>query len=81
MEMVIRIPRSFWEDCVDCCSDVPDAVKQTKSHVWIDKNDERISELVSRADLYADVRNGYWDSCRGLVLSARATLKAIREAA
>ena len=41
----------------------------------------QMSDFMSRAEMYADIRNGYWESCRGLVLSARATLKAIREAA
>ena len=77
----IKIPYYFWQDCVDACCDVPDAVKQTKSHVWILKDDERITELVSRAHLYADHRNGYWEESRGLVFSARATIKAIQGAA
>lgn len=76
---VIKTPRLFWEDCVNCDCDVPSAVKKTKSHVWIEE-DDAISELIDRATMYADHRNGYWDESRGLVLSARATLKSINEA-
>ena len=77
---VIRIPRVFWQDCVDCDCDVSPAIKMTKRYVWI-REDVAISELISRATMYADKRNGYWESCRGLAISARATLKAIKAAA
>jgi len=77
---IIKIPRLFWEDSVNCDCDVSPAIKMTKSHVWI-REDGAIQELIDRAEMYADHRHGYWNSCRGLVLSARATLKAINEAA
>jgi len=77
---IIKIPRLFWEDSVNCDCDVSPAIKMTKSHVWI-REDGAIQELIDRAEMYADHRDGYWNSCRGLVLSARATLKAINEAA
>lgn len=75
---LIKIPRLFWEDCFFCDCNPPVAVKITKSHVWI-VVDESLVNLTSRAELYADPQSGYWDSCRGLVLSARATLKAIKK--
>jgi len=75
---VIKIPRSFWQDCFDNECDPPKAVKITQSHVWI-PIDQSIVNLISRAEMYADLGFGFWDSCRGLVLSARATLKAIEK--
>lgn len=82
MNKVIKIPRYFWEDCIDCDCGVPRSFGPKRKHcVWIEADHPSLPELVSRAEIYADIRNGYWAENRGLVLSARATLKAIREAA
>jgi len=77
----VKIPRLFWEDSINCDTNVPDSIKETRTHVWITMGvGPQMSDFMSRAEMYADIRNGYWESCRGLVLSARATLKAIKEA-
>lgn len=82
MPPVIKIPRRFWQDCVDCNCDVPRSFGPNRRHcVWIEAEHPHLPELIARAEMYADLRNGYWESSRGLVLSARATLKAIKEAA
>lgn len=79
--IMVKIPRVFWEDCKNCDCDVGEEQYGTKRHVWVCGFGDQFQELIDRAEMYSDVRNGYWESCRGLVLSARATLKAIKEAA
>jgi hypothetical protein len=75
-----RIGRRFWQDCVDCCCDVPEAKREGKNFVVIDLHDERIEELKSRAWLYVDPY-GPGNDDLSLKAAAKRTLIALGEAA
>ena len=80
MSDLIRIPKVFYDDCVVCDCEVIKIEKQTKAHYWIDvsKDADGLKELLSRAELYADLEGlGMYSDYPGLVRSARATLKAL----
>jgi hypothetical protein len=78
MEKLIKIPKRFLVDCVDCDCEVPEPVKTTTSNFYIlSERTEKIAELINRAFFYAF--DGV-DGCHGIVASAKATLKAIYKA-
>lgn len=84
MSVRIRIPFVFYQDHRERDLDTPVNYAKSKSYAVIDSDDPALPELISDAEYYAS-DDGYvdpvmWESCRGIVLSARATLKAIREA-
>lgn len=78
LDKCYKISKTFYDDCNDCCCEIPEILKTTKLHYFISKNEDNLLyELRDRALLYADITNGYWEENRGLVLSARALLKVI----
>lgn len=74
-----KIPKRFYDDCQQYCDiPIPEILKETKNHYWISKNeDAKLHELRDRALCYAEPCPDYWEYCRGIVLSARATLNVI----
>ena len=81
MSVRIRIPFRFYQDHQERDLDTPVNYAKSKSYAIIDSDDPALPELISDASFYADqvMCGELWESCRGVVLSARATLKAIRE--
>ena len=95
-ETTVHIPKRFYDDCVQCdVYYLPPIVKELKNHYVISKiRDEfagcdtsstcgkQINELIGRAIFYCE--NTSFDLgepfMRGIVLSARATLKALYNA-
>lgn len=75
--VLIRIPKRFLDDHLDRDLRAPEIVRETKAHYFIDPSDPAIGELASDASYYAD---GLDEAALGLVLSARATLRALRQA-
>ena len=79
MQKLIKIPQMFLRDHEDRDLDTPEVVKFTQRHFWIKANDPHLGELISDAEYYAepyiDAKPG--DHAWGVVVSARATLKAI----
>jgi hypothetical protein len=77
--VTIRIPKIFYNDHRDRDLPSPVVVNESKSHYWIDASDHDISELLSDATYYSTSVgwSEQWDSIRGLVYSARATVKAL----
>ena len=76
MPRLVRIPKYFYDDHEARELDTPPAIKSTKRHVWIDRDDPFVLELLSDADYYQDTlgfAREYWGECR----SARATFRAI----
>jgi hypothetical protein len=76
---VIRIPRFFYDDSEWRDRLVPESIKRTKRHVWIDLYDEHLGDLVMDADYHAyytpdGIEHGHATAIRN---SSRATLKAI----
>jgi hypothetical protein len=75
-----RIPKTYYRDHVECDCEAPPILKETKQHYWISAEETPdLQELRSRAEMYADTTfPDYWENgCRGIVLSAKATLKVI----
>lgn len=84
-EYMILIPRLFYQDHCERGLPAPVDHGKSKRHALIDADDPALPELLSDARFYSCdtmVRGegGYWETCRGLVLSARATVKAIEKA-
>ena len=77
--VTIRIPKIFYNDHRDRDLPSPVVVNETSSHYWINASDPDISELLSDATYYSTSVgwSEQWDSIRGLVYSARATVKAL----
>jgi hypothetical protein len=79
--MRIRIPLRFYLDHQERDLYTPVNYSKAKSYVVIDSDDEALPELISDAEHYAAIgtgEGGYFQmGYGGLVLSARATLKAI----
>ena len=80
---LIKIPTKFFDDHEDRDLDTPEVVKFTQKNYWIKADDPHIGELYEDADYYAypyiDAKPG--DYVWGLVVSARATKKALDNAA
>jgi len=74
--MLIRVPRYFYEDHEDRGLDTPVVIRKTLRHIFIDSEDQYLSELLSDAIYYSDPFG--FDGYRGLCSSARATVNAIR---
>tara|TARA_Y100001963_G_C6594094_1_gene359359 strand:+ start:431 stop:694 length:264 start_codon:yes stop_codon:yes gene_type:complete len=84
MAELIKIPKRYYDDHVDCDCIAPQIIRETKQHYFIDptENDE-MAEFRSRLNLYADsyCTQDYWENgFSGVVLSARATLAALKKA-
>jgi hypothetical protein len=73
---VIRIPRRFFDDHADRALPTPTVHRATRAHVWIDRTDPALAELVNDAAFYAD-RNGPDQCPPGVIPGARALLKAL----
>lgn len=74
---LVRIPQRFYVDHVERDLEAPEVQRATKHHYWIDADDPRIEELYADADFYNDRRHFDDPSLFGLVMSARATCKAL----
>ena len=71
---LIRIPKRFPDDHLERALPTPEIVRETKSHYFIDPDDAVLGELADDARHYVD---GLDDTPRGLIASARATLRAL----
>ena len=78
MSKIYRIPKHYYRDHVECDCEAPEIIRETKAHYFISADETpELAELRDRATLYAEENDDYWKNCRGIVLSARATLKVI----
>lgn len=73
---LIRIPKRFLDDHLERDLPTPEIVRETSFHYFIASGDPTIGELIEDARHYAD---GLDEAPRGIVMSARATLRAIRQ--
>jgi hypothetical protein len=81
--VMIKIPKRYYQDHKDNVSEFepPKIIRETGSHYFVDSTPgPEWDEFLQRCRMYAeDVCNDYWNNgCSGLVISARATLKAIK---
>lgn len=81
MNDLIKIPKRFIVDHEERDLSTPIVVRTTKSHYFISKNDPACPELLSDAAFYADDGiDADTPELRGLVVSAKATAKALKDA-
>jgi hypothetical protein len=73
-----QIPKRFYDDHVD--RDLPGGtiIKSTKRHYTIELSDADRDELLSDADYYTDQSAAFDPDLFGVIASARATARAIR---
>lgn len=71
------IPARFWDDHTGSNENPGRELKRSGHRVTVELDDEQLANLRSDADLYATGKDDFWEEYRGLVLSARATLKAL----
>lgn len=82
MAKTIRIPHRFYFDHLERDLDSPRVIRTTKSHLHIDPADPALDELLDDARFYAGTPgqpgiDADTPELRGLVASARATVRAI----
>lgn len=81
--MLYRLPPRFVEDMVDR-ELLPESVivRQTKSYAIVDLDEAQLSEVRKDAEFYVSEASYFVDDpyVRGLVASARATLRALAKA-
>jgi hypothetical protein len=77
----VTIPKTFYRDHLERCGkeETPRDHSKSKTCAIINVDDPNLIELISDARYYGDpdMSSELWQSYRGLVMSARATLKAI----
>lgn len=75
--VTVKIPPAFYDDHVS--RDLPAGTEthRTRKVVTVDLDAAELAELRSDAQHYADSAEEYWQDHRGLVISARATLRAL----
>lgn len=71
----IRIPRTFYVDHQERDLPTPVAIHEIVRHVWIDRNDPALPELIDDARHYADPTAT--DAPGWLRLAARALLRSL----
>lgn len=82
MKRIIKIPRRFYDDHrYRECGQSGVIVRKTKTYYLVELDQEAWDDLYSDADYYGDdsVSEDLWEQYRGVVLSARATLKVMRQ--
>lgn len=76
---LLRIPAVFYVDHMERALPTPKEHKGNAKHVWIDLDDPATSSLLNDAQFYAAPFGP--DNCpRGIIASAKATVKAITRA-
>ncbi len=76
--MRIKIKPKYGQDALDRCLDIGTYITENKAAMVLECTPEQLHELKSDARHYATPGN-FGNDYRGLVLSARASLKMIRE--
>lgn len=79
MMSLLRLPRLFFEDHGNRDLPTPEPVRETKKHVFVRREDAAVRDLLEDAQFYCDPY-GPDLAPRGLIASARATVKAIQSA-
>lgn len=78
--MKVKIPPTFYLDHRARENGTSGKViSHTSNYIVVDLDDEALYDLISDAEVYAEFAGEDFQYNRGLVLSARATLKAINK--
>ena len=78
----IKIPKRFYDDHrYRECGQTGKIVKEYAAHYLVELDQEAWDDLYSDADYYGmdNPDEDLWQNYRGVILSARATLKAMKE--
>tara|TARA_Y100000022_G_scaffold199157_1_gene210983 strand:+ start:403 stop:699 length:297 start_codon:yes stop_codon:yes gene_type:complete len=83
MTNLIKLPKRFIQDHAERDLDTPEIIKVTSKHFWVRADDPHLSELYQDAEYYAEpwIDAAPGDGLWGIVLSARATKRALDKAA
>ena len=83
MKNEYHIPKAYYRDHVECECEAPDIIRETSRHYVISAEETpELAELRSRAAFYAEPHiDADTPHLRGIVASARATIKIIGERA
>jgi len=82
MTYTIKIPKRFYDDHRSReCGQTGKILKEYSSHYLVELDETAWDDLYSDADYYGTDGPGgdFWENYRGVVLSARATLKIMDE--
>lgn len=74
MPDLIRLPKVFFEDHAARELPTPAVIRENARYVYVKRDDEALPELLSDARYYSD---GLDMVERGIVMSARATVRAL----
>jgi len=74
MPYTIKLPKSFFDDHAARELPTPEVIRETRAHYIVSKDDLALPELLSDARYYSD---GLDMAPRGIVVSARATVRAL----
>lgn len=77
--MGIKIPRRFYDDHCERDLEAPNVVRKTKRHYYIDGTSPHLAELLSDAEYYASEFGPDWADGGPIRMSAKATVKALRD--
>jgi hypothetical protein len=80
MTYTIKIPKRFYDDHIFReCGQSGKVLKKYASHYLVELDQEAWDDLYSDADYYGTdtIDSDLWENYRGIVLSARATIKAM----
>ena len=75
-----KVTKAFYQDHLyRDCGDATNIVKETKTHFVLALTEKTYADLLSDAKYYScpDMVEELWNDYRGLVLSARATVKVL----
>lgn len=76
--MKMKLPNYFYADHrARECGASGKVISNTASYTIVELDDTALADLISDADYYASFMGSDFHNNRGLVLSARATIKAI----
>ena len=83
MTNIIRIPKRFFEDHRERFDEeFPAVINETKTHYFISRDDEHLWNLEADCEYTIEMHSlgeEWYRQNFGFVMSARATLKAIKE--
>lgn len=80
MSDTIKLPKVFFTDHSERDLDTPEVIKETANHFIVSKDDSALPELLSDAEFYVDEYGPNAEGLLGVKTSARATIKALRNA-
>ena len=79
MITIIKVPANFFDDHDSRDLPTPRVITRNSRTVTILADDTNLAELLSDAELYAEPDTDFHSELRGLIASAKATVRAINK--